>query len=275
MKNTGMRFPLILVLGLMAFACGANQPDSSRLVSSSNKILLKNKARVIHVFVALCDNVNQGIVKVPAAIGNGQDAAGNLYWGAAYGVKSYFKKQSDWILLKSGKQSKEILDRCVFKHKTANVYLVADAYDGALIKKATVDFLKSCAGSYSDSVLLKEEKLYIGGSSNLLSFIGHDGLMDFDLDAKFKRADTLKRESIILACISKRYFTPYIKTTGAIPLLWSTGLMSPEAYTLKAAIDGWIKNESAEQIRTRAAGAYHQYQKCGIKGARNLLVTGW
>jgi hypothetical protein len=275
MKNTDMRFPLILVLGLMAFACGANQPDSSKPVSSSNKILPKNNARVIHVFVALCDNVNQGIVKVPAAIGNGQDAAGNLYWGAAYGVKSYFKKQSDWVLLKSGKHSKEILDRCVFKHKTANVYLVADAYDGALIKKATVNFLKSCAGSYPDSVLLKEEKLYIGGSSNLLSFIGHDGLMDFDLDEKFKRADTLKRESIILACIGKRYFTPHIKTTGAIPLLWSTGLMSPEAYTLKAAIDGWIKNESAEQVRTRAAAAYHQYQKCGIKGARNLLVTGF
>jgi hypothetical protein len=275
MKNTGMRIPLFFVLGLMIFACGANQPDSRKPVSSSNKILPKNKARVIHVFVALCDNVNQGIVKVPAAIGNGQDAAGNLYWGAAYGVKSYFKKQSDWVLLKSGKHSKEILERCVFKHKTANVYLVADAYDGAFIKKATVDFLKSCAGSYSDSVLLKEEELYIGGSSNLLSFIGHDGLMDFDLEEKYKRVDALKRESIILACISKRYFAPHLKETGATPLIWSTGLMSPEAYTLKAAIDGWIKNESAEQIRTRAAAAYHQYQKCGMKGARNLLVTGW
>lgn len=270
-----MRFPLILVLGLMVFACGASQSESSKPFSPVIKILPKNKARVIHVFVALCDNVNQGIVKVPAAIGNGQDAAGNLYWGAAYGVKSYFRKQSDWVLLKNGKHSKEILDRCVFKHKTANVYLVADAYDGALIKKATVNFLKSCAGTYSDSVLVKEEKLYVGGSSNLLSFIGHDGLMDFDLDEKFKRADTLKRESIILACISKRYFAPHLKATGATALLWSTGLMSPEAYTLKAAIDGWIKNESAEQIRTRAAAAYHQYQKCGIKGARNLLVTGW
>lgn len=270
-----MRFPVILIAAIMVFGCGANQPDSSKPVSLPNKILPKNKARVIHVFVALCDNVNQGIVKVPAAIGNGQDAAGNLYWGAAYGVKSYFKKQSDWVLVKNGKHSNEILDRCVFKHKTANVYLIADAYDGALIKKATVNFLRSCAGNYSDSVLLNEEKIYIGGSANLLSFIGHDGLMDFNLDEKFLHADTLKRESIILACISKRYFAPHLKATGAIPLIWSTGLMSPEAYTLKAAIDGWIKKESAEQIRIRAAAAYHQYQKCGMKGARNLLVTGW
>jgi hypothetical protein len=32
-------------------------------------------------------------------------------------------------------------------------------------------------------------------------------------------------------------------------------LMGPEAYTLKAALDGWIARESAEQIRQQAAAA--------------------
>lgn len=269
-----MRFSSIL-LGAMVFSCAGKTPEVNLGSSPDHTILPKNKARVIHVFVALCDNVHQGIVKVPASLGNGQDAAGNLYWGAAYGVKTYFRKQADWVLLKTGKESKEILDRCVFKHKTENVYLVADAYDGALIKKATIQFLQSCAGKYTDTVLLKNEQLYIGGSANLLSFIGHDGLMDFNLNENFQQSDTARRESIILACISKRYFAPHLKTTGVSPLLWSTGLMSPEAYTLKAAIDGWIKRETPEQIRTRAAAAYHQYQKCGIKGARNLLLAGW
>ncbi|WP_339751590.1 hypothetical protein [uncultured Winogradskyella sp.] len=50
--------------------------------------------------------------------------------------------------------------------------------------------------------------------------------------------------------------------------------MAPEAYTLKSAIDGWILNEIDAQIRERAAQAYHKYQKCGVKGARRLLVTG-
>jgi len=44
---------------------------------------------------------------------------------------------------------------------------------------------------------------------------------------------------------------------------------------LKWAIDGWISGESDAQIRERAASAYHQYQKCGMRGARNLLVTGF
>lgn len=47
--------------------------------------------KTIHVFVALCDNANQGIVPVPESLGNGQDPKSNLYWGAIYGLKSYFK----------------------------------------------------------------------------------------------------------------------------------------------------------------------------------------
>ncbi|MEM6697149.1 MAG: hypothetical protein AAF599_02045, partial [Bacteroidota bacterium] len=49
---------------------------------------LSAQTQTIHVFVALCDNVNQGIVPVPEHLGNGQDANSNLYWGAAYGVKN-------------------------------------------------------------------------------------------------------------------------------------------------------------------------------------------
>ncbi|HEX6738364.1 MAG TPA: hypothetical protein VF310_08840, partial [Vicinamibacteria bacterium] len=51
---------------------------------------------VAHVFVALCDNKNQGIVPVPARLGNGQDPAGNLYWGARYGVRTYLARDAGW-----------------------------------------------------------------------------------------------------------------------------------------------------------------------------------
>ena len=59
------------------------------------------------------------------------------------------------------------------------------------------------------------------------------------------------------------------------PLLTTTNLMAPEAYTLKWAIDGWIRNETELQIRERAAKAYHHYQKCGLNAAKRLLVTGY
>ena len=35
---------------------------------------IENPGRVIHVLVALCDNENQGIVPVPASLGNGEYA---------------------------------------------------------------------------------------------------------------------------------------------------------------------------------------------------------
>ena len=72
--------------------------------------------KTIHVFVALCDNVNQGIVPVPGQLGNGQVARTNLYWGAAFGVKSFFKyKTSEWKLIKTiAQKNPDILERILF-----------------------------------------------------------------------------------------------------------------------------------------------------------------
>src|ERR1051325_9196966 len=112
--------------------------------------------RVVHVFVALADNQNQGIVPVPARLGNGDDAERNLYWGAAGGVKTYFRRSTEWTLLQSGHKPKsEVLERCIFKHKTKNVYLVADAYRGVEIRQAILDFLSSAAGDGTESISIQ------------------------------------------------------------------------------------------------------------------------
>ena len=79
----------------------------------------------------------------------------------------------------------------------------------------------------------------------------------------------------MLACASKSYFEGPLRQTGAEPLLWTTGLMAPEAYVLKAAVDGWIFSEDGQRIRKRAAEAYDKYQNCGMKGAMNLFASGW
>ncbi len=238
---------------------------------------LKSETKTIHVYVALCDNKNQGIVPVPAAIGNGQDATKNLYWGAGYGVKSFFKnKTTDWKFLKSIPSNNPlILERVLFKHATKDVYLLADAYDGAKIKVCIEDFLQASNGQKPIHINYEDKKLGFGGNANLISYIGHDGLMDFSVDVAFKPITQQKKDVIILACYSKNYFTKHIQKAQANPILWTTHLMAPEAYTLKSAIDGWLNNETGTQIDERAAQTYHQYQKCGIKGARNLFTTGF
>lgn len=238
--------------------------------------LLSHAIGNIHIFVPLCDNLNQGIVKVPEKIGNGQDPANNLYWGCGYGVKTFFSKSADWQVVKKwSKPAPYILERILFKHKTTAVYMLADAYDGANMKECTVDFLNASAGNLVCTVKADSIEIQFGGKAALSCFTGHNGLMDFTLESLPKAKNNAKRDMMILACYSKSYFSSAIKSAGANPLLWSTHLMSPEAYTLKAAIDGWLKSENGEHIRTRAAAAYHQYQKCGEKAARGLLVTGF
>ena len=237
----------------------------------------QNAPRTVHVFVALADNVNQGIVPVPPRLGNGLDPARNLYWGAAAGVKTFFSGSADWSVVQCVQKPKPaVLERCIFKHKTATVYLVADAYRGNEIRQAILDFLDAASGANREPIAVTGGlSISAYGASNLVAYVGHDGLMDFRLPLIPRQKNPIHRDAIILACASKQYFSESLRTTGAQPLLWTTGLMAPEAYTLKAAIDGWISRESAAQIHERAAAAYDKYQKCGMKAARHLFATGW
>lgn len=231
--------------------------------------------RTIHVNVALCDNQFQGIVPVPARIGNGRDPANNLYWGCAFGVRSFFRNSKDWKLLEQREGSDTLAERLIFRHRSGHWYLVADAYYGDHIRQGTVDFLNSCAGILKDTLHIKDGVLGIKGNSRLLAYIGHDGLMDFSLQQSFANTDGRTRDAVILACISRKYFGPLLRQTGARPLLWSTGLMSPEAYTLHAALDAYISGRSATETRIAAAGAYARYQHCSEKAALGLLVSGY
>lgn len=236
--------------------------------------------RTIHIFVALCDNEHQGIVPVAPKFGNGDDPSNNLYWGAYYGVRSFFKRSKDWSMVKERADPHDfVLERCVFQHREKEVYLVADAYRGKEIKAAIEDFLNAAAGCKAEEepLISGSDTMCLGlcGNADLIAYIGHDGLMDFDIESYPSHADSITRDAVVIACISKTFFNEAIKKAGAYPLVWTTGLLAAEAYPLKAAIDGWILGENAEQIRIRAAEAYDKYQKCGLKAAKRLFVTGF
>jgi hypothetical protein len=262
------------------FILGCTYNSSSKTSKTINQTKSENVAfdtsiKTIHILVALCDNKYQGIVPVPAKIGNGADKDNNLYWGCSFGIRSYFKASKDWVIVKTYKKDSIILERLVFKHKTQNYYLIADAYKGKEIKQCTIDFLNSSCGTLKDTITVNGKIIGINGNASLLSYIGHDGLMDFDLEESFENVDGKKRDVIILACYSKNYFSPFIKNASANPLVWTTGLMCPEAYTIHDAIHTYIQNKSAKEIQTAAALAYAKYQKCSFKAANNLLVSGW
>jgi hypothetical protein len=149
----------------------AQSPTANPLAVATPQPAKRNSVKLIHVLVALCDNQYQGIVPVPARIGNGDDPVNNLYWGAAFGVKSFFKNSRDWKPVPSEtKPRPEILERLVFKHQTKDVYLIADAYRGREIKRCVTDFFAFSAGAASETVSANSIELYAGAGAALRLF---------------------------------------------------------------------------------------------------------
>ncbi len=231
----------------------------------------------VHVFVPLCDNVHQGIVPVSKTLGNGKNPRSNLYWGALYGIKTHFKKTKDWKFTQSQKNiSPEILERVVFQKKVGkqNIYLIADAYQGDKMKECLHHYLDALSGKNKNSIEIENQNIKINGRPDFLIFNGHNGLMDVEIDFKNQKNDTPK-DAAVIACASHGYFTPHFERIGAYPVLTTTNLLAPEAYVLEAIVNEWSKGSKESFIREAAAKAYHQYQKCGINGARRLFNNGW
>lgn len=231
--------------------------------------------KTIHLFVALCDNDTQGIVKVGEKIGNGNDPANNLYWGCNDGTRSYFSRSKQWTRLEIiTPENSPILQHIIFKHKTTGTILIADAYQGSKIKTCTQHYLQSLQGTYNPKITTKNQKspLQAGAKANLVAYIGHNGLMDFNLEIPIQIPNPPKIDTITLCCISKSYF-PIHFTKNTNPILQTKSLMYPGAFILHDALEGYLKNETKTQIYNRAAKAYAKNQKISTRAAKTIFQT--
>lgn len=240
------------------------------------------KGRVVHAFVALCDNATQGIVPVPPRIGNGDDPDRNLYWGCDDGLRQVFKRSKTWRLVELTRQAPPapVLERAVFKHRSQEVWLVAHAWRGAEMKGMMDAFLQAVSGASppGSDVTVKDgdvtRHLAGPGGAAFLAFIGHNGLMDarhaFPLS---QRAEGASVPLAVFCCKSHSYFTEGLRQSGGQPLLMTTQFMYPGAFLLQATLDGWLAGEKAEALRERAAAAYARNQKISVKAARGVFTV--
>jgi hypothetical protein len=182
---------------------------SSRGVGLSDRVVAdaaSSRPLVVHVFVALCDNQYQGIVPVPARLGNGRDPAGNLYWGARYGVLTYFDRAAGWKREPyAGRRPSGVLDRAVFSTtaRGTRLVLVADAWEGSQIARTTRAFLEAASGRGHETVAVGGEQIEAGGRSHLVVLLGHNGLMDFRPPVLDQGEGQPARGAVVLACASQ------------------------------------------------------------------------
>lgn len=240
--------------------------------------------RVVHVFVALCDNDHQGIVKVGKLLGDGKDPEHNLYWGAGYGVKTFFARSPDWTeLAVDTKPAAPILRRAVFVSKklATPVYVVADAYDGERMDTALADFLAASAGKKTLQVKVTHKdqtvSLDAAGGADLVAWVGHDALMDLTVKKPPEHVPGVPhpKGAIVLACLSQKYFSPVLRAADVEPLVATTNFMAPEAYSLDAAIRSWGAGEPGSKMRVAAGKAYATYQKIAEGSGIGLFATGF
>lgn len=95
---------------------------------------------------------------------------------------------------------------------------------------------------------------------HVLAYLGHDGLMDFQVTAPKTTGSPL--DVYVFACFSQRLFGPLLPKNARFAVS-TTGLISPEAYSLDAAL---LARAEGRDPRAGAADAYNKYQKCGTKG---------
>ncbi len=134
-----------------------------------------------------------------------------MYWGAAFGVRTFFKKAPVWKEVLFFKQpNKFVLERSIFQNQADGVLLLADAYRGSEIKQALMDFFRAAAGILDKEVsaggVIAGVAFQVPATADLVVYIGHEGLMDFPLTVDFKARSGSKRTAVVLACASRSSF---------------------------------------------------------------------
>lgn len=212
--------------------------------------------RSIRVFVALADNASQGIAPVPPKIGNGDNPDDNLYWGCTEGFNGVFRKSAQWRLVRSQTDvDSDVLRRLECVHASGQARLQADAYRGSAIKKCLQDF-EACLAS---------------NTYDLVVYIGHNGLMDFNLELP-AAPEKNKTRAVALCCKSEAYFKSRIEKLKAKPVLLTTQLMYPGAFILRAALEPWLKMEGLAEIRAAAGRAYAANQGISVRAAAGVFA---
>jgi hypothetical protein len=216
----------------------------------------------IHVVVSLVDNLSQGIVPVPAKIGNGNDTLHNLYWGAAYGVKTFLSKAKGWRQLGCESDiSDTILERCRFAWED-KLTVTAEAYRGSRIDRAMLDFMRQAATPPDPA---KRE---------MVVFIGHDGLMDEEsrpIVEHFPKHAKHDKQAVVLACLSDEYFSGHLQAAGSKPVVTTFSFMAPEAYVLEAVARGFAEQADEAELRRAAAAAYAKYQHISARAGNSVF----
>ena len=258
--------------------------------------LRAGKPLVVSVHVALCDNVSQGIVPVPAALGDGDRPDTNLYWGARYGVRTVFDRARVWtretrIQVGQG----DLLEFVAYRRRADPagawarrgvdrpfvVRLQALAWRGRAMAEALTAFAKETLEPPVETLLLGDgNRVALPDPARVVGFVGHNGLMDlpqpvWPFRSRSGEGKPARHRGVFaLACRSRAYFADELLGPRVHNVALTTSLMAPEGYVVAALVEALADGEDAAGIRRACAAAYAKHQKVTEAAALRLFVSG-
>ena len=257
------------------------EPDTLKNREKILQLISQKKTKgtplVVHIYIPLCDNINQGIVPTTASLGNGMSLKSNLYWATRSGTKRFFTNHPKWELIYDQLDiDTNVLERVVFKRKYTDteVYLVADAYRGDRMEATINDFLAALSQNREQTVVIdSNQQVNIAQNADLIMFNGHNGMMDRLTIKNWVNTTDRHVDAVINACVSYKYFDHQLIKAGAYPLARTNSLLHPGAYVLTQIIDDWVAGIDERNICLNAGRAYCIKHDCG-RGSK-IYKSGW
>jgi hypothetical protein len=133
--------------------------------------------------------------------------------------------------------------------KTFDIELVIHGWRGTAIDRALDTYAAAVSGK---------------SAAQLVSFVGHNRLMDLD-EYKWPEPGTETKGTIAIACHTAAYMKRDVSASTRVPLLMTSDFLFSNAAPLEAAVMAFATGGGYAAIRRDAATAYAGIQKRDVK----------
>ena len=238
--------------------------------------LAAGKPLVAEVHVPLCDSslIDCGNAK----LGDGDSLATNLYWATTPGFGVWFARAGGgWkrVLRQQPTGDADILQVDVYRRTLATpaawrkrgaparfeLDVVIHAWRGKAIDRALAAYAAEVSGGGARTLKLDDgTTLEAGGAAQLVSWVGHNRLMDLDRYTWPAHGKDTKG-TIFIACHTARYIEDTVVGPTRVPLLATRDFLFSNAAPFEAALLAFASGASYARLREVATTAYADVQK--------------
>lgn len=287
-----MRAALAFILLLVCLAPAAAAPAETEwldaLTARVVADLAAGKPLVAQVHVPLCDSsiINCGNAK----LGDGDNLDTNLYWATGPGFGVWFARRgSGWkrVLRQRDTGDPDILQIDVYRRtvvapaswrrrgapKTFELDVAIHAWRGKAIDRALAAYAAELSGRDARTLKLDDgAELAIGGAAQIVSWVGHNRLLD-PVTFSWPAAGAEPKGTLFIACHTAMFIEEAVVGPTRVPLLATRDFLFSNAAPFEAALLAFAGGGAYAQLRELATSAYAGVQKQSVARLRGVFTN--